>query len=200
MTQPLVVLALDIAKNRTGWAVGSTSWPRPHWGVFELSGEWERNQGKRLKAWRDFLARQIDNHHVTYLAMERLYVDLKAFDFNGTVPMAQMHGAAMLLAEDKGIRCGAVSIQSWRSHFLGTATAPKHLAASQRTKVWKDLAIKRAVERNWYCQLHDEAEALGIMDYALACLDPDYEHKTGPASRRAELKAEIAAFRGESPQ
>jgi len=41
-------------------------------------------------------------------------------------------------------------------------------------------------------------EALGIMDFALACLDADYGHRVGPMVRRAELKADIARFRGEA--
>lgn len=199
MTKPLVVMALDIAKNRTGWAIGATAWKRPEWGVFELAGEWERNQGKRLHAFRQFLDRKCVEHGVTYLAIERFFIDMKDFDFNGTTPIAQMHGIAMEHAETIGIRCGDVAIGSWRAHFLGSAAAPKHLAKKQRTSFWKESAIKSCVARNWYVQFHDEAEALGIMDYALACLDPDYDHKIGPTVRRAELKSEIAAFRGESP-
>lgn len=199
MSEPVVVLSLDIAKNRTGWAVGSSSWTRPHWGVFELAGDWERHEGERLHAFRSFLARKIADHAVTYVAIERFFISLKDFDFNGTTPIAQMHGIAMELAHAEGIRCGSVAIGSWRSHFLGSAVAPKHLAAKQRTTFWKDMAIKTCVQRNWYVQFHDEAEALGIMDYALACLDADYEHRVGPHVRRAEHKSEIAAFRGESP-
>lgn len=199
MTAPLVVLSLDIAKNRTGWAAGSMQWTRPHWGVFELAGDWDRHEGQRLHSFREFLMRKIAEYGVTYIAIERFFIDLKDFDFNGTTPIAQMHGIAMETAHAEAVRCGSVAIGSWRKHFLGSAAAPKHLAAKQRTGYYKDMAIKKCTERNWYVQFHDEAEALGIMDYALSCLDPDYEHKVGPTVRRAELKAEIAAFRGESP-
>ena len=60
--------------------------------------------------------------------------------------------------------------------------------------------MKRAAERGWLAQFHDEAEALGIMDFALSCLDADYDHKVGPMVRRAELNADIARFRGDVPR
>ncbi|MEN6302290.1 MAG: hypothetical protein ABFD96_06155, partial [Armatimonadia bacterium] len=123
----------------------------------------------------------------------------KDFDYNGTAPILQMHGIVLELAHARGIRAGAVSIQSWRSHFLGTAKAPAGLAKAKRTDALKDMATRRAAERGWLTQYHDEAEALGIMDFALACLDPDYEHRTGPVVRRTELRAEVAAYRGEAP-
>lgn len=194
----LVVLALDLAKNRTGWAVGYPGMPRPSWGVFQLAGEWERHEGKRLNEWRRFLEKKIGEHAVTYIAMERPFIDLKAFDYNGTVPIMQMQGIALELAESRSLKSGAVSIQSWRSHYLGLTAAPKHLAQKERTPWLKDAAMKRCAERGWLPEYHDEAEALGIMDFALACLDADYDHKVGPTVRRAELKADIARYRGEA--
>lgn len=195
----LVVLALDIAKHRTGWAVGGPGWERPKWKHYSLAGDWDRHEGQRLHQWRTFLETKIDEFKVTYIAMERPFIDLKAFDYNGTCPILQMHGILLELAHARGIRAGAVSIASWRSHFLGTSKAPAGLAAAQRTSALKDMAMRRCAERGWLPEYHDEAEALGILDFALACLDPDYEHATGPTVRRAELKAEVAAFRGEAP-
>jgi len=195
----LVVLALDIAKHRTGWAVGFPGMPRPSWGVYELAGDWDRHEGLRLNQWRRFLESKIDAHGVTYIAMERPFIDMKSFDYNGTAPILQMHGIVLELAHARGARAGAVSIASWRSHFLGTAKAPAGLAAAQRTSALKDMAMRQCASRGWLPQYHDEAEALGIMDFALACLDADYDHTTGPAVRRAELKAEVAQFRGDAP-
>jgi hypothetical protein len=200
MTKPLVVCALDIAKHRTGFAIGSPSKGMIEKGVYELAGKWERNEGPCLKRWRDFLREKFEEHSVSYLALERLLIDMRDFTYDGTVPMAQMHGAALLLAEDMGIRQGAVAISSWRSHFLGTAQAPKHLGKSQRTNWLKDEAVKKALARDWYCVYHDEAEALGIMDFALFCLDNDYAHAIGPHIRRAEQRADVARYRGEEPR
>jgi hypothetical protein len=108
-----------------------------------------------------------------------------------------MQGIALELAHARGIRAAGVAIASWRAHWIGQGVAPKHLASKDRTPWLKDMAMKRAAERGWLTQFHDEAEALGIMDFALACLDADYGHRVGPMVRRAELKADIARFRGE---
>lgn len=193
----LVVLALDLAKRRTGWAVGSPDMKRPMWGVYETQ-EWDRQQGKRLHEWRQFLQRKITEHGVTYIAFEHLIIPPKEFNHESHVPMAQMHGIALEVAEELKLRTGSVTVQAWRKAFLGSAVAPKHLASKDRTPWLKDAAMKQAASRGWLPQYHDEAEALGIMDFALSCLSASYDHKTGPAVRRAELKAEIAAFRGEA--
>lgn len=192
---PLVVLALDIAKNRTGWAVGSPAWERPYWGVHEMAGDWQRHEGRRLLEWRAFLSNTMNKYQVSYMAMERLFVDVKNFDFNGTQPMLMFHAIALELAEERGIPTGDVSIKTWRSHFLGSSVAPKHV--EKATPFWKELAVKAAAARNWYVTFHDEAEALGILDTVLAFKDPDYLHKTGAHVRRQEQRRDLAAFRGE---
>lgn len=200
MSAPLVVLALDIALRRTGWAVGSPGMNRPFWGIHENAGDWQGHEGARLHAWRRFLEARFDEHRVTCIAMELPFIDGKAFNFSGTQAVLQMQGIALELAHGRGIRACGVAIPSWRSHWLGHGVAPKHLAKKERTPWLKDQAMRRAADRGWLAQHHDEAEALGIMDYALACLDPDYDHKVGPAVRRTELRAEVARFRGESPR
>lgn len=195
-----VVLACDVAKNRTGWAVGSHGMARPFWGVFDLQGEWEGHQGARLTEWREFIHHRVLHHAVTHIAIEKPFVDFRAFSFGGTESTLMKIGVAAQLGYSMGVKVALVTIQQWRAHFLGSAVAPKHLAEKQRTPWLKDMAMKRAAERGWLAQFHDEADALGIMDYALAALDPDYDHAVGPVTRRVELKAEIAAFRGEAPR
>lgn len=198
MNTELRILALDIAKHRTGWATGFPGMNRPQWGTYELAGEWDKHEGLRLHQWRTFLERKIESERITYIAMERPFIDMKDFNYNGSVPILQMWGIVLELAQARGIRAGAVPIGSWRAHFLGSAKAAPGLGKAQRTNALKDMAIKQCLKRNWYVQFHDEAEALGILDFALACLDADYDHQTGPAVRRAELQAEIAAYRGEA--
>lgn len=199
MSSP-VVFALDIALRRTGWAIGWPGMQRPFWGVHDIAGDWDGGEGERLHAWREFLAAKLDEHTVTCIAMELPFIDGRAFSFNGTSAVLQMQGIALELAHARGIRAAGVAIASWRAHWLGNGVAPKHLAKKERTPWLKDQAMKRAAERGWLARFHDEAEALGIMDFALACLDAGYGHKVGPMVRRAELKADIARFRGESPR
>lgn len=192
----LVVMALDIAKHRTGWAVGAPVWPRPHWGVHELDGAWDGREGLCLKAWRSFLINQIARHGVTYMTVEQFMIDMRDFNFNGTVPIAQMHGIVLELCEERSIKVGRASIASWRKRFLGTAVAPAGMPSKLRTDWWKKQAVTACTDRNWYVTHHDEAEAIGILDFTMAALDEDYAHRVGPTVRRMEWKREQDAFRG----
>jgi hypothetical protein len=193
-----IVLALDIALRRTGWAVGSSGMQRPFWGVHDTAGDWDGREGECLHAWRRFLEARLNEHAVTCIAMELPFIDARALSFNGTAAVLQMQGMALELAHARGIRAAGVAIASWRAHWIGRGVAPKHLARKERTPWLKDVAMKRAAERGWLTRFHDEAEALGIMDFALSCLDAGYDIKVGPMVRRAELKADIARFRGEA--
>ncbi|MFT3987203.1 hypothetical protein [Aestuariivirga sp.] len=201
MSEPeLTVLALDIAKNRSGWAVGAPSWRRPLWGSHELPVKWDGNEGRCLHAWRRFLCDTMDRHAITYLAVEALFVDMKDFNFNGTVPIAQLHGIAIELAEERRIRVGDAAIASWRKHFVGTGIPPKFIERKDRTDWWKRTAIKACVDRNWFVEYHDEAEALGIMDYTLSCFDEDYRHRNVRFTNRAAQRISLANFRGDESE
>lgn len=199
MSSHPVVLGLDLSKRRTGFAVGSCDWTRFYWGTYSDAGDWEKQSGKRLHAWRNWLKEKIAQHGVTYIAMERLIIPKNEFNYESHIPMAQIHGITDELALDLGIRCGSVHISTWRAHGLGTSVAPKHLGSAQRTNWFKDEAVRKCMQRGWLTSVHDEAEALLIMDFALYCLDEDYAHKIGPFIRRAELKASEARYRGEAP-
>ncbi len=194
MSRP-VVLALDIALRRTGWAVGWLGMQRPFWGVHEIAGDWDGREGEHLHAWRRFIEARTGEHDVTDIVMELPFIDAKAINFGGTMAVLQMQGIALEVAHASRIRAAGVAIASWRVHWIGHGVAPKHLARKERTPWLKDVAMKRAAERGWLTRFHDEAEALGIMDFALSCLDADYDHKVGPMVRRAELRADIARFR-----
>jgi hypothetical protein len=197
--KPPVILALDIAKNRSGFAVGCSTWNAPKWGVYELPGPWERHEGKRQAEWRAFLESLIVQHGVTVLAVERLFIDMKDFDFNGTEPMLKFHGHAEEIAHAHKLEGYRVAINQWRCHFVGTGVAPKDIRKpSERTVWWKKAALKRCYDRFWMCEHHDEAEALGILDFMLCALDHDYAHKWGPDARRKDQKASEARFRGEA--
>ena len=77
MSRP-VVLALDIALRRTGWAVGWLGMQRPFWGVHEIAGDWDGREGEHLHAWRRFIEARIGEHDVTDIVMELPFIDAKA--------------------------------------------------------------------------------------------------------------------------
>lgn len=59
-----------------------------------------------------------------------------------------------------GIRAQAVNITSWRRFFVGK------MPRGTKTKEWKDYAIERCQQYGWKPRTNDEADALGILDYA----------------------------------
>lgn len=200
----LTVLGLDISPYSTGWAVGTVDHPAKEFGRWQPRGKWDwKLNGKRLIEWEQFLLLKIRQHDVTYIACEAFIINPKAFTHDSHTPMCKQHGMVEYVAEKAGIRAGAVSSAAWRAWFLGTATAPSEKAREpkQTSRQWfKDEAKRLAAERNWYTDNDDTAEALGIMDFALASLDEDYKQKVGPIARRNDLKATTAAFRGEAPR
>jgi len=77
------VLALDIAKNRTGWACGSADGSAPSWGVFDTLN-WDDNEGRNLAAFRQVLR---SNPFLTHIVMEEVFINVgkqAAFNYSGT--------------------------------------------------------------------------------------------------------------------
>jgi hypothetical protein len=78
-----------------------------------------------------------------------------------------------------------VHISEWRKHFIGRGGGFK------REKIWnekkkknvsgkylpgedpKELALQRCESYGWHTEVHDEAEACGILDFSLSMI-PDY--------------------------
>lgn len=173
------VLALDVAMNRTGWAFGlSAPDTRPTHGVFETQN-WEGNEGKNLHRLRRWLDEKFKT--ATHIAMEQIFVDVrgadsKAFNFGGTEGQMMQAGVVAEWAESMGMPVFWINCDDWRRRFLGLNRKPKEHRSEKL--YWKNLALKVAAQRGWFCEFHDEAEALGILDYTLAQLDLGYRDRT----------------------
>lgn len=179
------VLALDVSMTRTGWALGGPQWDRFTHGVFETAN-WEKRQGYNLVNFRKFLDARASTFNLTHLAVERIFVNANPgkFQWNGTEAQLMLAGVAVEWASGRGITPMWADIKLWRHRFLGHSAKPND--AGPDSKYWKDLALRRAAELNYYCTHHDEAEALGILDFALAALDVEYRRKTNPRHRRVQ--------------
>ena len=179
------VLAFDLSMTRTGWALGSSDGTPPKWGVFETS-DWPKNQGRELFAFRQLLDSFTRQHLIDLICVEHVFVDANPmkFQFNGTEGQMMLKGVLEEFAYSKDIRCASVAVADWRQYFLGLNRRPKEAKGDE--KYWKDLALRVAAQRNWYCTWHDEAEALGIMDYALFETDKNYRQKMIGTRNRIE--------------
>jgi hypothetical protein len=187
----ICVLALDIAMHRTGWAIGTpVAGTHPAKGVFETEN-WPDHEGKNLHAFKTFLNAMRELYPITHLVLEEVFVDVrgfgaKNFQFNGTQAQLMLSATALEWAYANGIEDFQANIDNWRMRFLGLNRKPKE--SKKDDAYWKNLALRVAAqEHNWFCEFHDEAEALGIMHYALGELDKDYKRRTNRLHNKQQV-------------
>lgn len=119
----------------------------------------------------------IADNEIDYVWIEAPFVqpDPAKFDIK-MVRLAYGYQAAILMAcEKEGIPQENVQLvepATWRSYFLNTTRAPKHVPGD-KTRDWlKDKAISVCQERGWSPKNRDSAEALGIWEFGCAQIDP----------------------------
>lgn len=76
--------------------------------------------------------------------------------------LCALAGLAEWFAHRIGAKCRQVDQQSWRKHFTGKGTG--------KTDELKRLAMEAARMRGWNVTTDHEADALGVLDYGLACM------------------------------
>lgn len=185
-------LALDQA-GKAGWALGSDQ------GEHHRSGMWN------LPSPNEF-----GDELPVFLAMRRRLTDLYAeqpfdliayeepqaiegrFRVGDRIQLLGIVAIAQVWAYDHGIKAFSVSLKEWRGHFVGAQYAPRHINVPEmRTKWWKEKAIEACTFRMWDCHgHHDEAEARGILDYALAQVSDTYFSKVRPSVLRQKSHIE----------
>jgi hypothetical protein len=169
-----MLLALDLAKV-TGFALWHPTMQIPEWGkrVFD------DNQNIAQAEFYNFLTRQIVDRKVDTIAIEAPFVSLQQI-----VAVERLYGMRGIVRLVCGLRPGikfmSVTTGEWRKHFLGVVRAPKDVDPKKRTKWIKQKAREKCEERGWVCKSNDEADALGVLDYARAKLDFNYGTKTTP--------------------
>lgn len=173
-----VILALDLAMRRTGWAVGGVDDARPRWGVYETHNWCKETCDRELTAWRKWIEAQHATHRFDTVAVEEVFVNAngKSFNFKGTQFQMMASGVLFQWCHERGVETFEAGIDGWRERFLGLNRKPKDFHKDD--DYWKKLALKVAAQRNWFCEHHDEAEALGILDFSLAALSKPYRRRT----------------------
>lgn len=160
-------LALDPATN-CGWAFWKSGMEKPASGSFELPSLGE-NLGRVGYQLHVELQRLQAVH-----GFERVY-------YEAPIPPSRMMGATQLhvtakvftiaghiesYCYAKNLRCRQVGQGAWRRTFVGKG-------AGEKTKTFKDWARERCGQLGWNVRSHDEADACGILDYAIG-LDPEF--------------------------
>lgn len=162
------IAALDLSKTSTGWACWAPGDAVAASGVWQLGSEFTSR------------GRVFANLHQRMMEIESLgHVD--AWFYEEPIHPAQLQGqtnaetiklAAGLAAhvESAGEALGAriirpVNMSTWRREFLGK------MPRAVKTADLKDMAMQRCRQLGFRPQKHDQAEAIGILDYACASLD-----------------------------
>lgn len=157
------ILALDLSKRSTGWALWQPGWDNPRYGHAQLGSEYT-SEGKTYCKLHQLLSdlRVICPFETIYFeeainpAALTGHTNIETLRvLSGLCAHAQSFGEAM------GCRIiMSVNISSWRKFFVGK------MPRGTKSKQWKDYAEERCRHYGWKPRVSDEADALGVLDYA----------------------------------
>lgn len=156
------ILALDLATN-TGWATCPV-------GGEAVSGQKTmpdtgRDIGRFLAVYERWLMMLLAKHNVDLIAYEQPII-AGSKNLQTLRKLYSLTGLTELIGRKASAEVIEVPISSWRKHFIGRGTGFKRDKLDP-----KQMAITACYERGWNPATHDEAEALGILDYVMAKLD-----------------------------
>jgi hypothetical protein len=156
-------IALDLSKRSTGYAVWMPDWDMPRCGCWQLGSEYTSDG-------RTFAKLHQNLSDLRKLArFENLYLEepIHPASLSGHTNIDTLRVLAGLAAhaESFGAAVGLrivsrVNVSSWRKHFVGK------MPRGTKSKQWKDYAMERCRQYGFSPRKDDEADALGILDYA----------------------------------
>lgn len=171
------VLALDLATT-TGWALHRPGMERPFFGAFRLPGD-ANAVGQPLDAlerWlRDMALNTRSEGGISHFFFEDQHVGANARTAYRLIGLGAL---VEKFAYQTKANVYCVGIGEWRKHFLGRGGGFKR-DKTKPDKPYlpgenpKELAVNRCQQYGWHTDVHDAAEACGILDFALTLI-PDY--------------------------
>lgn len=165
------ILGLDLSFSRTGWAIGSTDCARPVWGRIAFAGD----DGLRIRKYRAFVVELHCRYHFDEIAFEEIKHIVNPFERSAASEGTrfQLYGATHCIAGELDLPAHGIPLSAWRKRFLGFAKKPNWISGSNGDFL-KQQAIAVCERRGWTVKDHNEAEALGVMDFWLCEKSPDY--------------------------
>lgn len=154
------VLALDQSKSCTGWALWAPGLRRPASGHFSLGSEYTSRSRVFCRLHELLTDLQRAAGHIDALFYEQPLIMSQG---SSADTMTLLFGIASHIESwGEANRCRiirATHAATWRRHFIGKM-------AKAKTAELKDRAMERCRQLGFRPQKHDEAEAIGILDYA----------------------------------
>ena len=154
----MTILALDPATS-TGWAAGPPD-ADPHFGSVRLG---DGSIGERMDLMARFVETMIRDFDIQEVYFEQPLHHVPRMGNAKTLRLAcALAGTVEMAAHWHRIPAFEVPMMMWRKHFIGVARRPKGTHALS----CKEQAIEKCAELGWKPRDYDEAEAIGIWDYA----------------------------------
>lgn len=196
------VIALDLSKWSTGFAVWQPGWTRAHFGSWQLGSEYTADGAVFAKLHQNL----IDLRAV--MPFDRIYHEeaINAANLGGNTNIRALRLASGLAAHVEsfgyamGCQVASINIAKWRKDFVGADmvkdTRAKHRALakakgskSSATAELKNITIERCRQLGMKPANTDQADAIGILDYALDF----HEHVTPPWRAQEVLRPMLGA-------
>jgi hypothetical protein len=180
------VLAFDQAPNNTGWAFSTDEEEaRPVWGTITMSDYGDDDQRMMLdfgKALRPLF----EKYQPTHTFFEQIVIDHRHVHTPTLYRQFSVACTIQFVAAEFRVPSELVEIAPWRKRFLGRANMPKTAGKKGEGRPWlKQAAMIECARRGCLVRNDHEAEAIGILDYGLACVSRAYHFRTkGDAERR----------------
>ena len=183
------IITLDLAKSRTGWAIWHRGWAVPRYGSVVLGSEYATDGQAYGK-----LHEELAGLRATF-GFETIYYE-QAIDprnLGGSTNIKALTLAAGLAAHVESFatatRCRAfgINVMNWRKDFISAdlVNSAQAKARAKRKSTGKKASARDELKRltkarceqlGFAPKFFDEADAIGILDYALDF----HEHITPP--------------------
>jgi hypothetical protein len=177
-THPVKYLALDQSASNIGWAaMAAAQGTRPFCNTLKppkiTAPDGTDMIEIALLAIENFIEEQL-RHDVTHVFIESCYFDKDKDNPATFAKLTTIRDFIRYLCKRRStpttIRCEEVEPRTWRKHFLGYADSGGFLPVSSL----KDAAMVRCREIGWSVVDEHQAEACGILNYALCRDFPDF--------------------------
>lgn len=156
------ILGMDLSKRSTGWALWSDTMSRPVSGIWSLGSELTSAGRAFLKLHQCMNDLYAVHPFDVVIYEEPLRLGPNA-GFTNADTMFVLTGLACHVdsfCEAKNVRkYRSVNNSSWRRHFIGS------MKRGTKTTQLKALAMERCQQLGLRPSKHDEADALGLLDY-----------------------------------
>ncbi len=175
------IFVIDPA-TRWGWARWQPGMNRPVSGVATASG---RTFGAKARDFRDWYVQKLDSFDFTHVFCEDLYPKPprggKAIATTEATERWQKWQLGCVQEAALPTHVTLVMPGVWRMHFVGCTKAPAFIKGSEkRRQFMKKLVSDRCNHLGYSHGVHDESDALGLLDYARSILFPAHGVATTP--------------------